>query len=138
LGGNLGAAGIDTFGIRRSSTGGGTFSNLFTIINNGNVGIGTTNPGAKLEVAGQIKITGGSPGAGKVLTSDASGLATWAAASVGTLSCVNRSSATAYGSCDNLCAAYSEKCVSAIQAGSAYSCTSTQYKETLCRCCKII
>ncbi len=43
----------------------------------GNVGIGTTTPGAKLEVAGQIKITGGTPGAGKVLTSDATGLATW-------------------------------------------------------------
>jgi hypothetical protein len=43
----------------------------------GNVGIGTTTPGAKLEVAGQIKITGGTPGASKVLTSDASGLASW-------------------------------------------------------------
>lgn len=43
----------------------------------GNVGVGTTNPGAKLEVNGQVKITGGSPGAGKVLTSDASGLGTW-------------------------------------------------------------
>ena len=43
----------------------------------GNVGIGTASPGAKLEVSGQIKITGGTPGAGKVLTSDASGLATW-------------------------------------------------------------
>jgi hypothetical protein len=43
----------------------------------GNVGIGTASPGAKLEVAGQVKITGGSPGAGKVLTSDATGLATW-------------------------------------------------------------
>ncbi|NHZ85854.1 MAG: hypothetical protein GWP19_08230, partial [Planctomycetia bacterium] len=49
-----------------------------TILNsNGNVGIGTTNPNAKLEVAGQVKIRGGSPGAGKVLTSDATGLATW-------------------------------------------------------------
>ncbi len=43
----------------------------------GNVGIGTTAPGAALEVAGQVKITGGTPGAGKVLTSDATGLATW-------------------------------------------------------------
>src|SRR3989339_802884 len=43
----------------------------------GSVGIGTATPGAKLEVAGQVKITGGTPGAGKVLTSDASGLASW-------------------------------------------------------------
>lgn len=48
-----------------------------TILSNGNVGVGTTAPGARLEVAGQLKITGGTPGANKVLTSDASGLATW-------------------------------------------------------------
>ena len=48
----------------------------------GNVGIGTTSPGAALEVAGQIKITGGTPGASKVLTSDANGLATWETAAV--------------------------------------------------------
>src|SRR5665213_1393727 len=47
----------------------------------GNMGIGTAAPGAKLEVAGQVKITGGSPGAGKVLTSDAAGLASWEGAS---------------------------------------------------------
>ena len=50
---------------------------------NGSVGIGTTSPGARLEVAGQIKVTGGSPGAGKVLTSDANGLATWQTGGVG-------------------------------------------------------
>lgn len=43
----------------------------------GNVGIGTVAPTAKLEVAGQVKITGGTPGLNKVLTSDATGLATW-------------------------------------------------------------
>ena len=49
------------------------------IKNDGNVGIGTDTPGAKLDVAGAIKITDGSQGAGKVLTSDANGLATWSA-----------------------------------------------------------
>jgi len=43
----------------------------------GNIGIGTMSPGAELEVAGQIKITGGMPGADKVLVSDAGGLASW-------------------------------------------------------------
>ena len=51
--------------------------NAVTVLKNGNVGIGPVNPTAKLEVDGQIKITGGSPGGGKVLTSDANGLASW-------------------------------------------------------------
>lgn len=49
----------------------------------GNAGIGTQTPGAKLEVAGQVKITGGTPGTGKVLTSDATGLASWQTPSSG-------------------------------------------------------
>lgn len=49
------------------------------ILSNGNVGIGTTAPSEKLEVVGTIKITAGTPGVGKVLTSDATGVATWTA-----------------------------------------------------------
>ncbi len=41
------------------------------------VGIGLTVPSATLDVAGNIKITDGTEGEGKVLTSDANGLATW-------------------------------------------------------------
>ena len=74
----------------------GAGSNTVTIGNSaitktvlqGNVGIGTsTTPYAlnvsgtlaatNLEVSGTVKMSGGSPGAGKVLTSDASGNATW-------------------------------------------------------------
>jgi hypothetical protein len=39
-----------------------------------------------LEIAGQIKINGGIPGAGKVLTSDATGLASWVTPTVATAS----------------------------------------------------
>jgi hypothetical protein len=56
------------------------------ILTNGNIGIGVTNPTAMLEIAGQIKINGGIPGAGKVLTSDATGLASWVTPTVATAS----------------------------------------------------
>ncbi|MCG3166365.1 MAG: hypothetical protein POELPBGB_02143 [Bacteroidia bacterium] len=69
----------------------------YLYVNNafGNVGVGTTAPGAKLEVTGQVKITGGSPGAGKVLTSDAAGLATWQTPSGGGWSLTGNSGTTA-------------------------------------------
>lgn len=51
--------------------------------NGGNVGIGTNSPDSKLDVDGQVKIRGGNPGTGKVLTSDADGLATWVTPSFG-------------------------------------------------------
>lgn len=48
-----------------------------TVINNGNVGIGTPSPTEKLDIAGKIKITDGTEGMGKVLVSDAVGVASW-------------------------------------------------------------
>lgn len=50
---------------------------LYINNSNNNVGVGVANPTARLEVNGQVKITGGNPGAGKVLMSDATGLASW-------------------------------------------------------------
>ncbi|SEJ86198.1 hypothetical protein SAMN05216327_1308 [Dyadobacter sp. SG02] len=44
-----------------------------------NVGIGTTTPAAKLHVVGNVAIQDGTQGAGKVLTSDAAGIASWKA-----------------------------------------------------------
>ena len=56
---------------------GSVATNNYGIYSSGKVGIGTQTPSQMLEVVGQVKITGGSPGADKVLTSDANGLATW-------------------------------------------------------------
>jgi len=78
--------------IARMPTGGdwGITSNLsiagstFVITTGGNIGIGTTNPGAKLEIVGRIKIVDGMQGEGKVLTSDAQGQATWRQVNIST------------------------------------------------------
>ena len=60
------------------STGGaGSLDHVMSIMETGNVGIGTTNPSEKLVVNGSIKITDGTQGNGKILTSDATGKATW-------------------------------------------------------------
>jgi hypothetical protein len=52
-------------------------SNALTVLKNGNVGIGVVDPTTRLDIDGQLRVRGGSPGAGKVLTSDADGVANW-------------------------------------------------------------
>jgi hypothetical protein len=71
-----------------TSTGyGGYFtstSGYALITGTGNVGIGTFGPSQKLDIDGQIRIRGGSPALGKVLTSAADGTAFWEATSLPT------------------------------------------------------
>ncbi len=56
-----------------------TTGNAFLARDGGKVGIGTSSPAAKLDVAGNVKIADGTQGNGKVLTSDSNGLAAWQA-----------------------------------------------------------
>jgi hypothetical protein len=50
---------------------------LMRIQGNGNVGIGTASPSTKLHVAGSFRLENGTQAAGRILTSDAAGVATW-------------------------------------------------------------
>ncbi len=56
---------------------GGAYADRFTMTSTGRLGIGTTAPTATLDVAGTFKLVDGTQAAGKVLTSDASGNASW-------------------------------------------------------------
>lgn len=78
IGQGIEASGFGSIAIALNDQTGTVVSSPNTMaIMGGNVGIGVPSPGAKLEIAGQIKITDGTQGADKVLTSDASGLASW-------------------------------------------------------------
>lgn len=52
-------------------------NNQMTLSTQGYLGIGTTTPTTSLDINGSLRIRGGIPAAGKVLTSDANGLASW-------------------------------------------------------------
>ena len=55
---------------------------VMTILYNGNIGIGTNSPSAKLDLVGTFQYEDGNSGFGKILTSDGDGNATWASNSI--------------------------------------------------------
>jgi hypothetical protein len=55
----------------------GNNNEIYVDTSTNRVGIGTASPTTKLDINGQIRIRGGSPADGRVLTSDADGLAVW-------------------------------------------------------------
>ena len=83
----------------RFGTGNNSGNNLTTEwvkIENGNVGIGTSNPDNNLDVVGTFQYKDGNQGAGKILTSDSDGNTAWASNSIYTeSSSLNTSSVTA-------------------------------------------
>ena len=64
------SAGVSSFEVSGSSN---SYKSYFR----GNVGIGNVDPTQTLDVNGQVRIRGWNPGAGKYLTSDSTGVATW-------------------------------------------------------------
>lgn len=67
----------------RSDLAGFINDSLFTMLRTGNVGIGTRNPTAKLDVVGGLRIRDGNEGLGKVLISDAAGTGSWQPVTIG-------------------------------------------------------
>ncbi|MGZ3788808.1 MAG: beta strand repeat-containing protein, partial [Bacteriovorax sp.] len=69
----------DAYKVLKLSSDGQTINSSTNLYENatGNVGIGTTSPSTTLDVNGQVRIQGGSPAAGRILSGDATGLASW-------------------------------------------------------------
>ncbi|MBW2980914.1 hypothetical protein KY360_05855 [Candidatus Woesearchaeota archaeon] len=94
---HLGKGGSAQWGILTEEMGAGKFGIYdydgasqgyrMVIAADGKVGIGTSSPTQKLDVNGQIRMRGGSPGAGKVLTSSSDGTGTWKTLSVSLENC---------------------------------------------------
>ncbi|MES2773155.1 MAG: hypothetical protein V4722_03170 [Bacteroidota bacterium] len=70
-----------------------------TAISAQNVGIGNTDPKAKLDVTGNVRINDGTQGLGKVLTSDATGKGSWQTLNTTTTPAPNGVGFGAWGDC---------------------------------------
>ncbi len=88
IGGTSTATTYGVYGLSYGSTGVGTrvggyfrayggLNNYGLIVAEGNTGIGTLNPTHDLHVVGNVRIVDGTQGNGKILTSNATGVASW-------------------------------------------------------------
>lgn len=90
---------VYAFEVSQGSTQTGITTPLFNVIGNGNVGVGTSAPAAQLHTTGSIRFAGaGTPGVGKILTSDASGNATWQSTVIATKTAAYTLTANDFGS----------------------------------------
>jgi hypothetical protein len=90
---------VYAFEVSQATTQTGITTPLFNVIGNGNVGVGTNSPAAQLHTTGSIRFAGaGTPGVGKILTSDASGNATWQSTAIATKTADYTLTANDYGS----------------------------------------
>ncbi|HEX4953138.1 MAG TPA: hypothetical protein VF017_07060 [Thermoanaerobaculia bacterium] len=78
-GGNGGTVGTSGAGnvILRGGVGTGGWADGHVLVPTSRLGVGTTAPATALHVTGQLTVVDGSQGAGRVLTSDAGGAASW-------------------------------------------------------------
>lgn len=65
------------FVVGNGTSAGAGRSNALMILKNGNIGVGTSSPTTNLDVAGTVRIRGGNPAQGRILASDATGVASW-------------------------------------------------------------
>jgi len=79
IGDNTSATAQNSTAIGHNATANQSNTVILGNVNNAKVGIGTSNPTEKLQVNGKIRMVDGTQGAGKILTSDANGVAMWVA-----------------------------------------------------------
>lgn len=74
---NASAIGSKAFAGASNSVVIGSINGVNGATTNANVGIGTSTPNARLHVNGTLRLENGTQGEGKILTSDATGIASW-------------------------------------------------------------
>lgn len=72
-----GALRVESAGVNDLRLNAANAGNILVAEGGGNVGLGTALPTARLHVAGSVRIVDGTQAVGRVLTSDANGLASW-------------------------------------------------------------